>query len=145
MFLLFACATTTTPDVVDDSLHPCNVDSGDQDVRLYENDGQLVVAWDSDELWSVAVTTPSVKIGGFGRLESGAAHWAIGGRDFSELLVSPVFYGTTPAEADDYSAYMGGDASELDPERCYEVQVSDLHHVSFGSVQFRLSELPPWR
>ncbi len=144
MLLLLACVDAPDDLVQDESLHPCAVDAGDQELRLYDNDGALVVAWDSDEIWSLAVTSPDAKIGSYGRLESGRVSWSIAGEDFSELLVSPVFFGSLPAEAEDYTAYMGGVSDDLDTERCYEVQTSDLHHAAFGRRQFRLSELPHW-
>lgn len=144
ILMLFACADAPYEGVQDEGLHPCAVDLGDQDVRLYENDGSLVVAWDSDEIWSLAVTTPDARIGSYGRLESGVLSWGIAGEDFASLIEPPVFFGAVPTDAEDYTAYMGGEFAGLDPERCYEVQTSDLHHASFGRRQFRLSELPPW-
>lgn len=147
--LLVACTTPsdTQSEVqapTDDLSLACNTNEGEHDLQLFQADGALVVQWESEEVWSFAVTTPDAKIGRYGRLESGRLHWAVAGEDFSELLVSPVFYGTVPAEAQDYTAYMGGDRGALDTERCYELQTSDLHHGHFGKVQFRLNTLPVW-
>ncbi len=134
--LLAACATPEPTGLQDDSVLPCDVDASYARIALQRGEA-LAIDWGDSEVWAIAVTSPGARIGAMGKLESGTLYWQVAATDFGVPLTGPVTVGQVPEGATDYTSFAGGVYEELEPGRCYEVQVSDPAHELFGRLQFR--------